>query len=65
MKESIKEVYAGLDVSLKSVSICVSDEEGNILWRGEVVNEPSGWTHAGHIGSTIGFCMVAEAKRPC
>ena len=25
MKESIKEQYAGLDVSLKSVSICVSD----------------------------------------
>jgi len=41
MKESIKEQYAGLDVSLKSVSICVSDGDGSVLWRGEVVNEPS------------------------
>jgi transposase len=41
MKEPIKEQYAGLDVSLKSVSICVSDSVGNVLWRGEVVNEPS------------------------
>jgi len=31
--------YAGLDVSLKAVSICVSDETGHVLWRGEVVNE--------------------------
>jgi transposase len=41
MKKSIKEQYAGLDVSLKSVSICVSDESGKPLWRGEVENEPS------------------------
>jgi len=41
MKKSIKERYAGLDVSLKSVSICVSDEAGKVLWRGEVVNDPS------------------------
>ncbi len=34
------EEYAGLDVSLKAVSICVSDETGRVLWRGEVVNEP-------------------------
>jgi len=40
MKKPIKEVYAGLDVSLKSVSICISDEEGKVQWRGEVVNEP-------------------------
>ena len=33
------EQYAGLDVSLKAVSICVSDGEGHVLWRGEVVNE--------------------------
>ncbi len=31
--------YAGLDVSLKAVSICVSDGDGRVLWRGEVVNE--------------------------
>jgi len=41
MKECIKEQYAGLDVSLKSVSICVSDGAGKVQWRGEVVNEPS------------------------
>jgi len=41
MKKSIKERYAGLDVSLKSVSICVSNEAGKVLWRGEVVNDPS------------------------
>jgi len=33
------EHYAGLDVSLKAVSICVSDGEGRVLWRGEVANE--------------------------
>jgi len=41
MKKSIKEQYAGLDVSLKSVSICISDKTGELLWRGEVENEPS------------------------
>jgi len=34
------EHYAGLDVSLKAVSICVNDEDGQVLWRGEVVNDP-------------------------
>lgn len=33
------EQYAGLDVSLKAVSICVSDKAGSVLWRGEVANE--------------------------
>ena len=32
--------FVGLDVSLKAVSICVSDGAGVVLWRGEVVNEP-------------------------
>lgn len=41
MNEFINEQYAGLDVSLKSVSICVSDAEGKVLWRGEVANNPS------------------------
>jgi transposase len=41
MNKSIKEQYAGLDVSLKSVSICVSDESGKRLWHGEVDNDPS------------------------
>ncbi len=33
------EQYAGLDVSLKAVSICVSDAAGTVLWRGEVLND--------------------------
>jgi len=45
MKKSIKEQYAGLDVSLKSVSICVSDESGKLLWHGEVENDPSEVAH--------------------
>lgn len=35
------EHYVGLDVSLKTVSICVSAGDGRVLWRGEVVNEPA------------------------
>lgn len=35
------EQYAGLDVSLKAVSICVSDASGFVVWRGEVANDPS------------------------
>lgn len=36
MKQSIKEQCAGRDGSLKSVSICVSDGAGKVLWRGEL-----------------------------
>ncbi|HJO97384.1 MAG TPA: IS110 family transposase [Rhodospirillales bacterium] len=35
------EQYAGLDVSLKAVSICVTDALGAVLWRGEVFNDAS------------------------
>lgn len=34
------EQYAGLDVSLKAVWLCVIGASGDVLWRGEVVNEP-------------------------
>lgn len=34
------EQYAGLDVSLKAVSICVCDGVGTVSWRGEVANDP-------------------------
>ncbi len=34
------EEYAGLDVSLKAVSICVIGVAGTVLWRGAVANEP-------------------------
>lgn len=32
--------YVGLDVSVKSVSICVVDFEGNVLARGETTSDP-------------------------
>lgn len=35
------EHYAGLDVSLKAVSVCVSDGAGVVVWRGDVLNEPA------------------------
>ena len=34
-----KEQFAGLDVSLRDVSICESDGAGQVLWRGEVIND--------------------------
>jgi len=33
--------YAGLDVSLKEVSICVVDDVGAVAWRGAVVTNPA------------------------
>lgn len=32
--------YVGLDVSVKSVSICVLDSQGTILARGETTSDP-------------------------
>ncbi len=40
MEEYARKQYVGLDVSLKAVSICVSNGVGDVEWRGEVVNEP-------------------------
>ena len=40
-KPAAEEHFVGLDVSLKTVSICVVDEAGVVLWRGDVVNEPA------------------------
>ena len=34
--------YAGLDVSLKEISICIVDEDGKILARGNAPCDPSG-----------------------
>ncbi len=34
--------YAGLDVSLKEVSICVVDEDGKVLARGAAPADPDG-----------------------
>ena len=41
MDEYAKEQFVGLDVSLKSVSVCVVDDAGEVHWRGEVANEPT------------------------
>lgn len=34
-------VYVGLDVSLNSVSICVIDAAGDLIWRGKSLSEPA------------------------
>ncbi|MEO9515486.1 MAG: hypothetical protein ABJH45_02495 [Paracoccaceae bacterium] len=34
--------YAGLDVSLKEISICVVDDDGRIMARGTTPADPSG-----------------------
>ena len=35
-KDAAREHFVGLDVSLKAVSLCVSDGTGRVVWRGEV-----------------------------
>lgn len=65
------EECSGLDVSLKAVSICVSDGGGRVLWRGEVVNEPDVVgaalpRHAPHLVRAVlasQDALEAEAKR--
>ena len=32
--------YAGLDVSLETVAVCVLDEAGRVVWRGKCAAEP-------------------------
>lgn len=34
-------VYVGLDVSLNSISICVIDAAGDLVWRGKSLSEPA------------------------
>ena len=36
------EYFAGLDVSVKSTSVCVVDEEGKIVREVKVASEPDG-----------------------
>jgi hypothetical protein len=33
-------IYAGLDVSLEAVAICVVCETGELLWQGKALGEP-------------------------
>ncbi len=40
-EEDYQKAGTGLDVSLKSVSICVIDDTGHILWRDETANDSS------------------------
>ncbi|RWI83843.1 MAG: hypothetical protein EOR33_32075 [Mesorhizobium sp.] len=39
-------IYAGLDVSIEAVAICVVCETGEVLWQGEVLGEPESVTGA-------------------
>ncbi len=32
--------YVGLDVSLETTSICVIDDKGTVVWRGQVRLDP-------------------------
>jgi len=34
-------VFVGLDVSLNSISICVIDADGELVWRGKTLSEPA------------------------
>lgn len=33
-------LFAGLDVSLRTVSICIVDERGKVVWQGKALSEP-------------------------
>ena len=35
------QVYAGLDVSLKTTDICLMDEASKIVWRGTSASDPA------------------------
>lgn len=39
-------VYAGLDISLDAVAICVIAETGEMLWQGKVLGDPDAVTAA-------------------
>src|SRR4051812_46678942 len=41
-------VYAGLDVSLDAVAVCVVGEAGEILWQGKVLGDPDAATAVLH-----------------
>ena len=33
-------VFVGLDVSLRTVSICVVEADGTVVWEGKTLSEP-------------------------
>jgi transposase len=33
-------LYVGLDVSLKTTSICIVEADGTLLWKGKAESEP-------------------------
>lgn len=68
-------VYAGLDVSLDAVAVCIVGETGEVLWQGKVLGEPDAvsgslhrWRHdlvrvgleAGATSEWIGGCLVDQ-----
>ena len=34
-------IYVGLDVSLKTTSICVVESDGTVIWEGKAESEPT------------------------
>ncbi len=54
--------YVGLDVSVKSVSICVVDAQGTVLARGETASDPDRITPSSTSMHLIlsAWCMKAE-----
>jgi transposase len=34
-------IYVGLDVSLKTTSICVVEADGTVIWEGKAESEPT------------------------
>lgn len=67
VKEAVrKEQFTGLDVSLRDVSICVSDGAGQVLWRGDVINDSAAVAsalsrHAPHLVRSVletGSCGI-------
>lgn len=35
-------LFVGLDVSLKTVSICIVKTDGTVVWEGKALSEPAG-----------------------
>ena len=59
--------YAGMDVSLEQVSVCVIDASGKIVREGKVLSEPEAliaWFGALGIGVTRIGLEAAGGKRP-
>lgn len=58
--------YVGLDVSLNSISICVIDAAGDLVWRGKSLSEPASlrplWSRTGRRGSRKTPFLAGKAR---